>query len=138
MTTHHRTPAPGGAAGAESRRAARAVRPVGPDYPLMRVYRTSPYQLTMADVAAHSGLPPDLVRRFVALGLVDAERDARGRLWFRAGAPSAIARVQRLRAGLCLNYAAVGVVLDLLDRIDRLETALRRSERAAKEISTWT
>lgn len=110
----------------------------GAAYPLLRVYRTSPYQLTIADVAAHSGLPPGLIRRFVALGLVDAERDARGRLWFRAGAPSAIARVQRLRAGLCLNYAAVGVVLDLLDRIDRLETALRRSERAAKEPTTWT
>ncbi|SHN27629.1 chaperone modulator CbpM [Actinacidiphila paucisporea] len=109
-------------------------------YPLVRVHRTHPgaYRLPMADAAARSGLPPDLVRRFVALGLVDAERDAGGRLWFRAGAPSAIARVQRLRAGLCLNYAAVGVVLDLLDRIERLEAALRRSERAAKEPTTWT
>ena len=109
-------------------------------YPLVRVYRTSPspYQLPMADVAARSGLSPELVSRFVALGLVDAERDARARLWFRSGAPSAIARVQRLRAGLDLNYAAIGVVLDLLDRIERLETALRRSERAAKEPTTWT
>ncbi|WP_435127306.1 chaperone modulator CbpM [Actinacidiphila sp. bgisy144] len=109
-------------------------------YPLVRVYRTSasPYQLTMAGVASRSGLPPELVSRFVALGLVDAERDARGRLWFRPSAPSAIARVQRLRNGLCLNYAAVGVVLDLLDRIERLETALRRSEEAAKEPTTWT
>ncbi|MEV6793222.1 chaperone modulator CbpM [Streptomyces sp. NPDC051320] len=129
MRADHRNPAEGaGQAGAGA----------GAAYPLVRVYRTSPYQLTMADVAAHSGLPPDLVRRFVALGLVDTERDARGRLWFRAGAPAAIARVQRLRAGLCLNYAAVGVVLDLLDRIDRLETALRLSERAAKEPTTWT
>jgi hypothetical protein len=104
----------------------------------VRVHRTSPYQLTVADVAASSGLSPELVSRFVALGLVDAERDPRGRLWFRVGAPSAIARVQRLRTGLYLNYAAVGVVLDLLDRIERLETALRRSERAAKEPTTWT
>ena len=106
----------------------------------MRVYRTSPspYQLPLARVAAGSGLPPELVSRFVALGLVDAERDGRGRLWFRPSAPAAIARVQRLRTGLCLNYAAIGVVLDLLDRIDRLETALRRSERAAKEPTPWT
>lgn len=109
-------------------------------YPLVRVYRTgpSPYRLPMATVAGRSGLPPELVSRFVALGLVDAERDARGRLWFRPSAPSAIAQVQRLRDGLCLNYAAIGVVLDLLDRIERLETALRRSERAAKEPTTWT
>ncbi len=129
MRTEHRSP-PEGAGQAGSKAA----------YPLVRVHRTytSAYRLPMADVAARSGLPPDLVRRFVALGLVEAERDARGGLWFRRSAPSAIARVQRLRAGLCLNYAAIGVVLDLLDRIERLETALRRSERAAKEPTTWT
>ncbi|SDM75078.1 chaperone modulator CbpM [Actinacidiphila guanduensis] len=109
-------------------------------YPLVRIHRTgpSPYRLPLAEVAGRSGLPPELVGRFVALGLVDAERDARGRLWFRPSAPAALARVQRLRDGLCLNYAAVGVVLDLLDRIERLETALRRGERAAKEPTTWT
>ncbi|RCH66637.1 hypothetical protein DT019_21075 [Streptomyces sp. SDr-06] len=112
----------------------------GRAYPLVRVYRTSPspYQLSLASVAGRSGLSPELVSRFVALGLVDAERDARGRLWFRPSAPSAIARVQRLRIGLGLNYAAIGVVLDLLDRIERLDIALRRSERTAKEPSPWT
>ncbi|WP_328380089.1 chaperone modulator CbpM [Streptomyces sp. NBC_01020] len=129
MRAEHRSPAQG--AGQPGTRAA---------YPLVRVYRTSPspYQLPMDGVASLSGLPPELVSRFVALGLVDAERDARGRLWFRTSAPSAIARVQRLRTGLCLNYAAIGVVLDLLDRIERLEAALRHSERAAKEPTTWT
>ena len=129
MSAEHRSPAEG--AGQPGTRAS---------YPLVRVYRTSPspYQLPMAGAAGRSGLPPELVSRFVALGLVDAERDARGRLWFRPSAPSAIARVQRLRAGLGLNYAAIGVVLDLLGRIERLETALRRSERAAKEPTPWT
>ncbi|MFI1863931.1 chaperone modulator CbpM [Streptomyces jumonjinensis] len=107
-------------------------------YPLVRIHRTGPYRLPLAGVARRSGLPPDMVRRFVALGLVDAERDAAGRLWFRTTAPSALARAQRLRAGLCLNYAAVGVVLDLLDRIESLETALRQRERAAEERTPWT
>jgi hypothetical protein len=129
MRVDHPSPAEGAAA---------TARAAGARYPLVRVYRTSPYQLTLVAVARRSGLPPDLVRRFVALGLVDAERDGFGRLWFRTGAPSAIARVQRLRTGLSLNYAAIGVVLDLLDRIDRLETALRHSERAAEERTTWT
>jgi hypothetical protein len=35
-----------------------------------------------------------------------------------------IARIHRLRAGLGLNYTALGVVLDLLDRIEELEAAL--------------
>ena len=37
-----------------------------------------------------------------------------------------MARVQRLRAGFALNYAAIGLVTDLLDRIAVLEAALRR------------
>jgi hypothetical protein len=38
-----------------------------------------------------------------------------------------VARIQRLRSGLALNYAALGVVIDLLDRVTELETALRKS-----------
>jgi hypothetical protein len=81
-------------------------------------------RLSLNAVARRSGLHPDLVRRFVALGLVDAERDAAGHLVFDRDAPAALARIQRLRSGLCLNYASIGLVLDLLDRISLLETAL--------------
>ncbi|MEA2484637.1 MAG: chaperone modulatory protein CbpM, partial [Thermoleophilaceae bacterium] len=42
---------------------------------------------------------------------------------------------QRLRTGLGLNYAAIGLVLDLLDRIDELETN-SRSRRTSRWIST--
>jgi chaperone modulatory protein CbpM len=38
-------------------------------------------------------------------------------------------RVQRLRAGFALNYAAIGLVTDLLDRIAELEAALRSARR---------
>ena len=68
---------------------------------------------------------PELVRRLVALGLVQATRDEAGRLWFTQAELHTLARIQRLRAGLSLNYAAIGLVLDLLDRIDVLERALR-------------
>jgi hypothetical protein len=44
--------------------------------------------------------------------------------------------VQRLRTGLGLNYAAVGLVTDLLDRIALLETALRASRSTGR--SSWT
>lgn len=75
------------------------------------------------------GLHPELVRRFVALGLLEPVRDARGGLWFPAHQVTAAARLQRLRAGLALNYAALGVVVDLLDRIAVLEAELRRVGR---------
>jgi hypothetical protein len=37
--------------------------------------------------------------------------------------------VQRLRAGFGLNYAAIGLVTDLLDRIAVLEAAARGQSR---------
>lgn len=83
-------------------------------------------QLSLEAVAGRCGLHPELVRRFVALGLVEARRDAAGRLCFEPGAPAVLARIQRLHAGLDLNYASIGLVLDLLDRISELEAALRR------------
>jgi DNA-binding transcriptional MerR regulator len=76
------------------------------------------------EFARRCGLHPELVRRFVALGLVPAVRDADGALWFSPEHVAAVARLQRLRATLPLNYAALGLVVDLLDRITELETAL--------------
>lgn len=84
-------------------------------------------RLSLDAVAYRSQVHPDLIRRFVTLGLLDAERDAAGDLRFARNAPATLARIQRLRGGLCLNYASIGLVLDLLDRISRLEAALRRS-----------
>ena len=81
-----------------------------------------------------SGLHPELVRRLVKLGLVQATRDSAGRLWFTRAELVTVARIQRLRTGLSLNWAAIGLVLDLLDRIDVLERDLRARPRPpAKE-----
>jgi chaperone modulatory protein CbpM len=70
---------------------------------------------------------PDLVRRFVALSLLPARHDAQGGMWFVPEQAAVVARIQRLRAGLPLNYAAIAVVLGLLERIDQLEAAARSS-----------
>ena len=94
---------------------------------------TRPSRLSLDRFARQAGLHPQLVQKFVALGLLDAERDATGALWFRPAALVTVARVQRLRAGLSLNYAAIGLVLDLLDHIDELEAASRRTGSR-----TWT
>ncbi|MFF8372488.1 chaperone modulator CbpM [Streptomyces lydicus] len=118
-------------------------RPTAPDKqrPLNVVVRTHALapvdRLSLDVVARRSGLHPDLVRRFVTLGLVDATRDDSGRLWFAPGAPATLARIQRLRAGLPLNYASLGLVLDLLDRISELEAALRRSNAGSRSDESW-
>ncbi|MCF6733660.1 chaperone modulator CbpM [Blastococcus sp. KM273129] len=92
--------------------------------------------LELDSFATRARLHPDLVRRLVALGLLEAERDAGGRLWLAPTELATVARIQRLRAGFSLNYAAVGLVLDLLDRIEELQTALRRAGPAAGRTTT--
>lgn len=88
-----------------------------------------PVRLNLEAFARATGTHPELIRRLVALGLLDADRDAAGELWFAPSQVAAMGRVQRLRAGFGLNYAAIGLVCDLLDRIAVLEAALRISRR---------
>jgi chaperone modulatory protein CbpM len=93
----------------------------------VRYPRARPPELSLNSFSRLAGLHPDMTRRFVALGLLRASRDAAGNLWFEPTQLPEVARIQRLRAGLSLNYAAIGLVIDLLDRIDRLEAELGRS-----------
>ena len=72
-------------------------------------------------VAAASRVHPELVRRFVELGLVPSWTDGADRAWFAPDAPEQVRRIVRLHADLSLNYAAVALVIDLLARIDVLE-----------------
>jgi len=90
---------------------------------------TRPARLDLESFARVTGTHPDLVRRLVTLGVLDADTDAAGRLWFAPSQRAAMARVQRLRAGFGLNYAAIGLVTDLLDRIAVLEAAARGHSR---------
>ena len=89
-----------------------------------------PPRLDLDSFARAARTHPELVRRLVAVGVLDARRDQAGILWFPSGQLAALGRAQRLRAGLGLNYAALGLVADLLDRITVLEAALRRAQRA--------
>ena len=101
-------------------------------YAIVRAARTSLEQLSLEEFAVLSGLHPDLIRRLVALGLIEAHRDTAGALWISRSELAEVARMQRLRAGFALNYAAIGLVTDLLDRIAVLEAALRAAQRQGR------
>jgi chaperone modulatory protein CbpM len=108
-------------------------------------------RLSLESFAAAAGLHPEFVLRLVSLGLIEAgsgsPRDpgqgpqagsgpgATGELWFSPAQLAVAARIQRLRSGLALNYAALGLVIDLLDRVSELESALRKAKRGER---SWT
>jgi hypothetical protein len=92
-----------------------------------------PPRLDLETFSRAVGLHPDLVARLVRLGLLDAEIRVDHQLQFAPGQMTRAFRIQRLRAGLPLNYAALGLVMDLLDRIDQLEATLRRRPLSPRE-----
>jgi len=98
---------------------------------------TRPPTLDLESFCQATGLHPEFVRRLVALGLLQVVAGAAGELLFPPSQLAAAARLQRLRAGFGLNYAALGLVVDLLDRVAGLEAALR-SRRPPTGGSPWT
>jgi hypothetical protein len=85
-----------------------------------RVVPVGTRPLEVEALAREAGLHPDLVQRFVRLGLVEpGDIDA----------PARLARAARLRRDLGLSYAGAILACDLLARIDELEERLRRYER---------
>lgn len=108
-------------------------KPIAGAYQLLTVQRSP--RLSLDSFAARAGLHPELLRRFVALGLIPASTDGAGDLWFAPADVAVVARIRRLRADLSLNYAALGLVMDLLDRIRQLENASASSPRRRP---SWT
>ncbi|MCW2674220.1 MAG: MerR family transcriptional regulator [Frankiales bacterium] len=88
--------------------------------------------LSLDALARQTGVHPDLIRRFVSLGLLDPEPGHTGEPHFRQRDVARVLRAQRLRAALGLNYASLGLVLDLLDRVAALEATQRRPARTRR------
>ena len=88
----------------------------------------SPY-LTLSEVAYRCGLHPDLIERLVRIGLIDyVERDAHGEVLFHIDVIPLLRRILRLRNHLGVNYAGIGVILELMARIDSLENHIQELE----------
>ncbi len=88
-----------------------------------------PVELTV--IARMAGVQTVLVRRYLEFGLLEpaqprpssAARTPR----FPATSAARVARAERLRRDLDLNYAGAVLVVELLDRISELEARLPRS-----------
>jgi hypothetical protein len=65
-----------------------------------------------------------MVEILVDWGLVEPEQ-SKPRLLFRETVVPRVWRIMRLRRDLGINWAGIGVVLDLLDRIDEMEREIR-------------
>jgi DNA-binding transcriptional MerR regulator len=83
----------------------------------------------MTELACRCGVHPDLIDRFVALGLLDyAGYPGGGEAHFHSEAVAIVRRILRLRNQLGVNYAGIGVILELMSRIEDLEGRIRELE----------
>lgn len=95
---------------------------------LVRRSGTSGPCLDLETLAREAGMHPDLVRRFVALGLIEPASGTAAAPLFSRDAAASLARAARLRRDLGVGYAGAVLACQLLDRIDVLERRLRRYE----------
>jgi chaperone modulatory protein CbpM len=85
--------------------------------------RTEVY-LSFEQVAEAAGLSHLDLHRLVRSGLVEPVA-ARGTLEFTADTPARLRRMLRLRRELGVNFTGAVIIVDLLERIERLEASLR-------------
>jgi DNA-binding transcriptional MerR regulator len=84
---------------------------------------------TLSEVAYRAGLHPELIDRFISLGLIEiTERSDDGELLFDSAVIPLIQRILRLRNELGVNYAGVGVILELTSRLEAMEARIRELE----------
>jgi hypothetical protein len=89
-------------------------------------------------LARDAGLHPDVVRRLIALGLVEPAGGTRAAPLFSGDAAALLARAGRLRRDLGLNYAGAVLASELLARIDDLEARLHLQQpRRLPEVTRW-
>jgi DNA-binding transcriptional MerR regulator len=103
---------------------------VGRKRALVRLRAARASTVSAEEAAARCGVHPVFIERLVRLGLCEpVTREAVTREWiFDGNVVPLVHKIIRLRNDLGINYAGVGVVLELLSRIERLEAELRRKE----------
>jgi chaperone modulatory protein CbpM len=80
--------------------------------------------LSVDELAAAAGISPARLARLVRLGLVAPT--APGAREFTAASAARLRRMLRLRDDLGVNLAGAAIIVDLLERLERLEAELAR------------
>jgi len=86
-------------------------------------------EYTLTEVAHRTGLHPDLIERFISLGLIEFTGNTDdGEPIFDSEVIPVLKRILRLRNELGVNYAGIGVILELMSRLEALEARIRELE----------
>ncbi|HYB43659.1 MAG TPA: chaperone modulator CbpM [Candidatus Methylomirabilis sp.] len=79
-------------------------------------------RMSADELAAAAGISPTMLARLVRLGLI--EPAAEGSAEFTAASARRLRRMLRLRRDLGVNLTGAAIIVDLLERFERLEAEL--------------
>lgn len=83
--------------------------------------------ISLNELAGLTGVNRDLIRHLVKLGLLTPVAETSDmEMLFRYNTILLLKKIIRLKTQLGLNYNGVGLAIELLDRINRLETELKQ------------
>jgi DNA-binding transcriptional MerR regulator len=82
--------------------------------------------VTLDGLAARTGLHPTLIERFIEYGLIEPVERAGAHMLFDLDCVARVRKIERLRRHLGTNLASVALILDLLDRLSKLEQEIER------------
>jgi chaperone modulatory protein CbpM len=91
------------------------------------VTATSPrgeLRLSREELAAAAGITPARLARLISLGLVEPVSPERAE--FSVATALRLRRMQRLHTDLGVNWIGASIIVDLLERLDRVESELAR------------
>ena len=100
-------------------------------YQIGRFEQVERERLTLDGLAARTKLHPALIERFVEYGLIEPAERVGAHMLFDVDCVARVSKIERLRRHLGANLASVGVILDLLDRMGRLQQEIERLRRLA-------
>jgi DNA-binding transcriptional MerR regulator len=86
-------------------------------------------RVTLDGLAARTKLHPALIERFVEYGLIEPAERVGAHMLFDVDCVARVSKIERLRRHLGANLASVGVILDLLDQVGRLQQEIERLRR---------
>jgi chaperone modulatory protein CbpM len=98
---------------------------------LTRATLRAEVRLSTAQLAATADISRTRLARLVSLGLIEPPEPDTGE--FTSATAARLRRMLRLRRDLHVNLIGATIILDLLERLDRLESELARARHQATE-----
>lgn len=97
---------------------------MGKDYECIEVEIVEEKLCGIEEIAKKTNMSESSIRRYVRMGLITPIKREKGCYLLRETTLFRIEKIQRLRKDLGVNLSGIGIILDLLERIEDMDRQL--------------